>query len=500
MTHIKDTQEWSKRTFGSCDLGDKRRVSRLVNYATAQACNPDGSTNKVCEGSDAAAEGAYRFLRNDVVDPAAIDDGAFRFCATQCEGRRTVLAIQDTSSVEISHKPLRKIVAKNGCPTGFLVHSTIMVDADTSEVIGIIDQERWLRGLESNLEPIEDERTYEEKESFKWEAADERINFLLKDPKAVITICDREADIFEYIRSKIDHDERFLIRASVNRKTALDNSLWKEMEGFKTLGHKTITISQRGESQQDRKETRPARTAREAILEIRAGSTLIVPPKRIQSDGSLISVNAIYVVEINPKKDCEPLEWRLLTTEPVDTLEQALKIVGYYEKRWLIEEFHKCWKTGCRAEDRPFQSFDVVERFLAISCHIAIRILQLHSLAHLFPEESCASILTEEERECLSATSPQPTKGKTKKTEQSNENPSNASPDPDLPRPMTAQDALLRIAKLAGWRDTKRTGRIGWQTLWEGWSIFQERLLGWRVAKQYFNSKAKIAQTIELEM
>ena len=80
--HIKDTKEWAEQTFGSCDLGDKRRVTRLVDYACRQAEDPEGSTNKVCKGDDAAAEGSYRFLRNDVVDPTAIDEGAFGFTAS----------------------------------------------------------------------------------------------------------------------------------------------------------------------------------------------------------------------------------------------------------------------------------------------------------------------------------------------------------------------------------------------------------------------------------
>jgi hypothetical protein len=35
---------------------------------------------------------------------------------------------------------------------------------------------------------------------------------------------------------------------------------------------------------------------------------------------------------------------------PVTTLEDALRVVGFYQQRWLIEEFHKALKTGCRLE------------------------------------------------------------------------------------------------------------------------------------------------------
>jgi hypothetical protein len=33
------------------------------------------------------------------------------------------------------------------------------------------------------------------------------------------------------------------------------------------------------------------------------------------------------------------LEWLLLTTRPVETLDQALEIIAWYSRRWTVEEF-----------------------------------------------------------------------------------------------------------------------------------------------------------------
>lgn len=482
--NLNNATEWATQIFGSCDLGDERRVKRLVTYAAAQADNPTGSTNKVASGSDAAAEGAYRLLRNYVVDPKAIDQGAFESVALQCDGRQTILCIQDTSSVEFAHKPLRKMVAEPGCPTGFLVHSAMMVDADSREVIGIIDQERWVRDPDRQENEAALKKVYEEKESYKWEASDERVRRLLKDPKAMITVCDREADIYEYIVAKIDHEQRFLIRAKVDRETGSGVSLWNEMEGAPVLGQKTVTVSQRGASDQERK-TRPARPARIVTLDIHAKQVLIAAPHTCSGDGSLIPINIVYIVETNLPQGSEPLKWRLLTTEPIETFEQVLRLVGFYEQRWIIEEFHKCWKTGCRAEKRPLQSFDTVERFLAISCHIAIRILQLHRLAQLSPDSSCATVLDDEELSCLQAIVSDKPSGKNLKQSV----------------PTTAKEVLVAIAKIGGWRDTKNTGRIGWQALWEGWCCFRESLRGWRAARKRYTTEVKSpAFIMDLEM
>ena len=60
--------------------------------------------------------------------------------------------------------------------------------------------------------------------------------------------------------------------------------------------------------------------------------------------------------EINCPQGETPLEWMILTSEPVSTERAAKTVVRYYESRWLIEEFHKAWKTGCRIQERPVQA------------------------------------------------------------------------------------------------------------------------------------------------
>lgn len=71
----------------------------------------------------------------------------------------------------------------------------------------------------------------------------------------------------------------------------------------------------------------------------------------------------------------------LLTTESVATFAEAEQVVQHYERRWLIEEFHKAWMSGCRVEERPLQTLDALERMTAITVHIAVRILQLRTAA-----------------------------------------------------------------------------------------------------------------------
>jgi hypothetical protein len=190
--------------------------------------------------------------------------------------------------------------------------------------------------------------------------------------------------------------------------------------------------------------------------------TLPCPKGKGVSNLLPISVNVVYVKEINAPEGSEPLKWRLFTGEPAGTLKSASLIVSYYESRWLIEEFHKSWKVGCKLEDRPLQSRAAVERFMAISAHIGLRLLQFQCLAEAEPSKIC-KMLTKEELECLRAIAKQ------KKI--------------IIPRLSTNEWVFHTISKLGGWIDTKRTGKAGWQSVWKGWARFQDWLFAWRLAK-----------------
>jgi hypothetical protein len=289
----------------------------------------------------------------------------------------------------------------------------------------------------------------------------------------VITVCDREADIYEFLLDQQSRGSRYIVRCSLNRRTPGGGKLWDEMEKMPIFGSREITIGQRGSSQQFVGTARPARKKRRTTLEIRAGQVTILWPKNRKPEGAQpLVVKAVYVKEINPTEGSEPLIWRLLTCEPVETFEEALAIVGYYEKRWLIEEFHKCWKSGCRVEERALQTLECIERFMAISSHIAVRILTLKHQAESASAQNNEATVSDEEWQCLHTC---------------------AYPQKQMPTTCPTMKMVYdAIATLGGFLDTKQTGRAGWQTLWKGWYRFQERLSAWQMARQFYSTPSQV--------
>ncbi|MCA6523832.1 MAG: transposase, partial [Pseudanabaena sp. M051S1SP2A07QC] len=61
-----------------------------------------------------------------------------------------------------------------------------------------------------------------------------------------------------------------------------------------------------------------------------------------------LPVHADYATEIDCLEGETPLEWMLLTSEVVEDLETAIKILRWYTYRWRVEDFHKIFKSGCQ--------------------------------------------------------------------------------------------------------------------------------------------------------
>ena len=462
-----DCHGWAEATFGGCELGDLRRTRRLVKYAASQAENPDATTNAACCGDAASVEGAYRLLRNEAVCAEDIDSGVFGRVAELCEDLDEFLVVQDTTTVSVASAELSEQLREWGCPDGFLVHSALAVDPSTKTVIGPLGQQRWVRAKGRAGKATRKERPYEEKESFKWEQAQRQVLEHVKDKSKMVVVCDREADIFEFLLFLRGTKQRSVIRACSDRLLAdgEHRKLRGAISASPVLGRHEVHIGQRGPVRKGPKRGRRAgRAARVANVEVRSATVdLSIPKHRTTDIAKSIEVNVVWVHEPGPPGDVQPLDWLLLTSEPVTSYEQAKHVVELYELRWLIEEFHDVWKNGCRLQERPLQDLAHLEKLYAITTPIAVRLLQLRVLQHEQPKQPCTEVLDDDEWRCLHATA-----------------------EPKRPTPKTPPSirwACVAIARLGGWNDTARTGRIGWNTLWKGWWKLEERVAGWRLAR-----------------
>lgn len=458
--------EWSQGVFGGCELGDKRRTRRLVILGASLGAHVGSSPYAACRGDEAANEGAYRLLRNEAVEPEAIAEGGFCATVAAARGGGELLAVEDTTTLSYSHTAREELGdlggPADGYKRGFQVHSVLMLDALSERTLGLVAQQRWRRdSAQRGQSRRRTERAYEDKESFKWQQASEALSARLGEAMSrVVSVCDREADVFEYLDYKRTRGERFVVRAAWNRRTSEANEgLFARLEAAPVRGRRDIQVMQRG-----------GRRARKAHVELRACEVELRAPKNRDS-GKRLRLWGLLAVEREPRAGVEPLRWVLLSSEAMLEEADAQRVMRYYELRWRIEEFHKAWKSGgANVEKRRMQSADNLERMAVILAFVAVRVMQLREVLQDPPAREAPG----EERRCDEVLEDLEWKVLWLSREK--------SPLPETPPSL--RWAYESVAKLGGWIDTKRTGRAGWKALWEGWFILEQRVDGVRLAQQ----------------
>ena len=449
---IFQTSVWAYNHFSNAKLGDTRRTNRLVNVADLAAKSSGESIARACDGKDSAIEGAYRLIRNEHIKPHEIRNSGFAYTASQAHEFNEIIAIDDTTSLSYKHSvagSLGKLGKETDKARGWWVHSTLLLDGLTTKTIGLITQDWWLRPNEY--------AESDEKESGKWSDSSYFMrNRLGSEMKKVISVCDREADFFDYMVDKLDHEERFVIRAKHNRKLEDGTKLFDFVATQESIGSYTIEVPQKGvrNKRTGKVKNRPKRKAK---LTVKTANTTI----------KSMNINVIHAEEVGEEED--KLSWTLLTTEPVNNLEAAMKIIDIYTARWRIEDFHKSWKTGSGVERLRMTRADNLERVASVLAFIGVRLLQLKEAltvsiylkkkglmkeAELHENTKCDRVLEEDEWKLLLYLQPQ----WSMKTS-------------TIP---TLKEAYEAIAKLGGFYDSKRTGIASWETIWNGWSKLQD--------------------------
>lgn len=463
-----DAAQWSQETFGEAKLGNSARTRRVVTLAGDLARSAGSSPSKASgkgRTRKARVEGAYRALRNQHIHPDAVAEAGFQATAARAAALGTLLAIQDTTSLSYAHSATEHLGDLGG-PTkaqtrGLFVHSSLLVEADTGRTVGLIEQEYWAREPGARGKRHERKnRPYEDKESFKWERAAKRERARLGDEvmKRTLGVCDRESDVYEYLEYKQSHNERFVTRASWDRAVALGPEperegphLFEALRQAPRYGTVTVEVPQRS--------GRPARTA---VLTLHATRVRIRRPQHHATTlPAHLWVNAVLAREEHPPEDADPLDWLLLTSEPISTKAEVLQVLTYYRRRWRIEEFHKAWKSGAGVERRRNRNRDNLQRIAVLLAFVAVRLLQLRERAEATPTAPCDEFLEPVYWKVLWVAVEE------------------RRPPKKVPNLRWAYEA---IGQLAGWTDTKRTGRIGWDTFWEGWHELEKQVVGYRTA------------------
>lgn len=459
------TEGWATGEFSQVDLGDQRLNKRLVTLCERFSDSPESPINQACTDW-AETKAAYRFFQNENVDCAQILSSHQAKTFERASGKQTILAIQDTSYFIYTNHPktegLGELSLKKGkhCKEiysyGLAMH-TCMALTTEGLPLGLLDLQITARESinKEKKKGASDHLPIEKKESYRWLETLETTNGLMGG-KQVVTICDRECDIYDFFKLSKELDAAVLIRASadrtINRKSRYAEKdvtkLWKYLREKSEAGTYQVDVPRKSKSKHCSE-----RLERKAVVTIRFASFQMNPPRNhVKHKTDVLTdleMNAIYVLEENPPEGEDPIEWMLLTSLSVDCFEQAYEKVVWYGLRWRIEMFFKVLKSGFKVEDCRLAHAERLRRYLTVMSIVAWRIFMVTLIARTEPDLCCSSFLSPHEWRILFLKT---NKGKNMPTQ---------SP--------SVGDAVIRIAKLGGYLGRKNDGPPGTLALWRGW-------------------------------
>lgn len=454
---------------GACRFGDKRLVKRAVCIADAALAQPESSIPTFC-GTASQAEGLYRFIANPAVEAAEVVR-AHGKCTLERIGDRPVLVISDSSTFGYGKDTRRTGLG----PTtdqgmGFTAHTSLIVDELTGMPLGLLGVHTWVRPPEVPVDPAKlvdanGKALYGTKrgkprkkpakkqddpsnESTRWLKQAQAMSKLLGN-RPHIHVSDRESDAYPYMDGLKCDQRRFVARVNQDRVTT-DGRLFGVLEGYEVQLTRTIHISERATPKGiEQRRAHPGRAAREVTLDISAGTvTLRRPSSAPAACSKTLTVNVVLVRESSPPPDCDPIVWRLYTTELVDTPEAIARVVDAYLARWLTEELYKALKTGCSFLDHQLETYEALRKLLAVLLVVAWKLLVIRTVARLAPQAPATVVLTPLQVKLLKALHDK------------------QHPRKPLPAMPTAKEAMYALAGLAG--HFKSNGDPGWQTLGRG--------------------------------
>lgn len=444
---MQSETEWAQLNFGSCELGDKRRTNRLMQVAEQVASNPSASLpNQMERWGDLRA--AYRLFDGDEVTFEAIARPHWELAKQSAHGR--CLVIGDTTEIDFGKDRQIEGIGEtgNGSGQGFLLHNALLVHADTEEIIGVAGQTIHYRKKKRKSKKKENaaQRLKRERESEVWGKVIDDIGEPAEGVEYV-QVFDRGADNFEVYCHLLQNRSEWVIRAAKLNRYVLSGETEERMQlkdhlsRLKPLGQYTLSLR-----------ARPGQSAREAQIEVRVGQIKIPRPRHVspwvrELKQTPVAMNVIEVIEVNAPKGVTPIRWILFTSLPVETFDDAWQIIGYYETRWLVEEYHKALKTGCRTEFRQLKTAGRLEALVGLTSVVAVRLLKLKSLARVNPELPAQRVVPQVWLRMLKL----------------------ARKGLKRVHDLTVGQFYREVAMLGGFLGRKSDGHPGWITIWRGW-------------------------------
>ena len=447
--------EWAHHEFGTAPLGDVRLTRRLVQSVEIQAAAPTKSFPGAAQQDLAAVRGYYRMIdqpADSELTPENILAPHRERTLQRMQGQETVLCLQDGTDLNFAEHPGcvgLGLISKNKGSAGTLgihMHSTLVVNGEGLPLGVPQIQYEAPDGKAERGKPLEERKT------MRWIRGLQECAELARQLQGVrpVSVMDREGDVYAiFAEQRRLGSLDLLVRAQHDR--VLDSAgskLFETVRQQAAQGRLEIHVARQSARRSSRgQKGRPVRAERVAEVDLRWQAVELRDPDR---RGTAVALNLVHVREENAPEAVEPLEWFLLTSLPVQTRQDAERMLEWYRLRWRIEDWHRVLKSGCKVEYLGHRRGERIERAVTINAVIAWRLAAMTLMGRDTPELPPETFFSEIEIAALE----------------------DFAKDRRLETPDNLGRAVRTLAMLGGYLNFKRKryAHPGHKVMWEGYT------------------------------
>ncbi len=433
---------------------DVRRSVRLVNSAALVANTMGKPVTATPERDPAAVRGYWRFIEKADqfgITPAKMLAPHRQRTIERMRTQDTVLCVQDGTDISFSTRPEcdgLEVIGRNQTSAkarGVHLHATLALSGEGLP-LGVLrcayrkkeketKTHQWIHGLRDIDKAAE----------------------TLPRKTRVLCVMDREADIFAlFAAQRTLKRTQVLVRAKHNRILGKDQDrLFKAMRKGPAADVLELSVTRLSRRAKAGRVTYKGREARTARMELRFRRVRLPSPKG--STEAPVTVSAIHMRETAPPDGADRIEWYLLTTVEVTTVEEAKQMVENYTLRWRVEDIFRVLKSGCRIEKLRMQQADALHRAITLYMVTAWRIMLMTLLGRVSADMEAEVMFTDAELHMMRVYARN----------------YNLTAHTDL------ASAIVLVAMMGGYMNRKHDPPPGHTILWRGYARLQMRAIAY---------------------
>lgn len=451
---------------GNVSLFKDARIGKRMDELVEKMVEMESVVIHQLGENEAQQRSFYRLIHNERVETEEIKGYLYADAERQIVAGKHYLVIQHTTqpNFERNRSNIKQQaglgVIGNKKDLGFFLHPSLVVEAQGGACLGYSNVITWSRSVDAagkearhyKAQPIAS------KESYRWLEASQQSKQVLAATGQLTRIADREGDITELFQQVPDERTHLLIRSCQDRlladsKLKLYHYLAQQQPG----GSFQLAI---------KNDKRSKAVKRNATIVLRWGKVRLAP---LALKGATLEMYALQAREEHPPEGQKPILWRLLTTHPIESIQEAKQVCQWYSERWNIEQVFPLLKhQGLQVEMLDLESGKSLIQITLLALLTVSKILLLHLAAKQEEPLPLQESFTLEEVECMKALH-QKYEGKTLK--QKNPYPANS-----------LQWCYWIMARLGAWKPGKK--KAGVICLMRGVRRFNHICHGWLMAKQ----------------